>query len=318
MADAFEQFDSVESLLGASPGDKGYSAGVFENVPLLFKLVEDQPPEYMFKLRKTSRRSGRCLWIEELGEPYSDAEVSGELDDQYLFLWIRNAAVLSPEEIVEFVSLCIEKYGVHFPPAPDYCYVCRKSGEAELRQIGADVSTVCPAYMASRIQERERKEEQLNYTNRAYYAFFPIVIASCGAAWAGFWALYDAMFDHAQRDTVSVPWFLIVPTYLAVGFGLGWPLGTLMMRTGLTKRFPILRLTIVFSILTILVGEIITTTVLAYKATGGFPILGILLNVPLIASGGSVLYSLTKLSFAFAIGFGITKSAESRSARVRL
>src|SRR6185503_20780711 len=87
-------------------------------------------------------------------------------------------------------------------------------------------------------------------------------------AWAGFWGAYDAAFRWAQNDRLFVPMYVALVVMVAVGCGVGWPVGRILFRSGIARRVPPLLLSIGTLFLIVFAGEALLDAWFIFRYTG--------------------------------------------------
>ena len=120
------------------------------------------------------------------------------------------------------------------------------------------------------------------------------------------------VLTDAESETVMIPWLAAVILVGVVGFTLGWPVGTLLHRSGAVKRFTTGSLAIATTVVTVVIGEIISTTLLVHRFTGTFDLRLALESIIPLTFGNNVMYTVTKLIFAIALGFSINQVAQPK------
>ena len=312
------QFLSIASLLSAEAGSANYYSGQVDGTPFLMKLVSVDPPAYMFKLRMTESHNLHSDWPNTLSEEYVDANVDCEIEGDYIFLWIRDSSSLSAEKIATLVRSCIDHHSSFFPEAAGYCFDCSEFGKASVIQSSASITSICEGCLDKRSEARSLEEVRLNKSSGALTFLVPVAIALSAFGWAIFWWLYDAAFTAAHADRIWAPRILIIAVVLGVGFGLGWPVGKLLHRSGLVKRLSPAGLSIAATILALVIGELLFASYIVLRATGSMDFGLILQNTLPIAFGGNIMYALLKIGFAFTFGAAVYHIAKPKEARLTL
>lgn len=312
------QFLEVAYILDADPVGDDYYRGVTHNTPFLCKLISVDPPTYMFKLRMMESQNLESNWTDSLPEKYSDANIGCEIEDDYIYLWIRDASSIDAAAITDLVSSCIEDHSEYFPDAPNYCFHCGKSGSASVVQSGASISSICDLCLQARAEDKEAEEERLNQSSATLSILLPLAIIISSFGWAVFWALYDAAFQMIDEEEIGVPVIVIATVVIVVGLALGWPTGKLLHRSGAVKIFPPILLSLVATAATLIIGELLFATFTVFRLTGDIHI-GLILQYTLpLALGSDVMYSITKLIFAGALAWAIFFIAKPKEAKLAL
>jgi hypothetical protein len=282
------------------------------------KLISADPPAYMIKLRMTEPHNLHSDWPDTLSAQYVNAIVDCEIEGDYIFLWIRDSSTLCPGDIVALVRSCIDHHSSHFPEAAGYCYDCGESGNASVIQSSASITSICKDCLEKRSEARTQEEVRLNESSGALTFLIPVAIAVSAFGWAIFWWLYDAAFTSAHAERVWAPRILVLAVVLGVGFGLGWPVGKLLHRSGLVKRLSPAGLSVAATLAALLLGEILFASHLVFRATGSMDIGLILQNTLPIAFGGNVMYALLKVGFGITFGAAVFQIAKPKNAKLTL
>lgn len=311
-----EQIGGLAAALSAEPGDDEYFIGVAKTTPFLFKLISAGPLTYMFKLRMRESQNEESDWAETLPEAYATAEIECEIEDDYLFLWVRNASVLTADSIASLVFNCISHHSRLFPKADRYCYQCGNSGSAAIRQSGTAVATVCDDCYAERIDEQE-KSAILETASSAIF-LLPCALGLGAAGWTAFWYLYDFAFKFAGSGHLPIPQLVLLMVIIGVGYGLGWPTGIVLYRSGVHHRFGPVLPSVVLTTLMVILGEFSFATIVVYRALGFFHFQTVLNNTLPLAFGGNIFYAVIKLIFAAAVGVATYHVILSKRVKLKL
>lgn len=312
------QFLSVASGLGAELGDADYYRGEIEGAPFLLKLISADHPAYLIKLRMTQPHNLPSSWPGTLSERYADADVDCEIEGDYIFLWVRDASSLSSEDLIVLVRSCVDHHSTYFPGAAGYCFDCGSSGNASIIQSSSSITSICEDCLGKRSEVRESEEVRLNESTGSIAILLPAAIALSALGWAAFWALYDAVFTATDSERIWAPQIVIIAVVLGVGFGLGWPVGKLLHRSGLVKGFSPGGLSVAATAVTLLLGELSFASYVVFRVTGSLDLGMALSNVVSIALGGNVMYAMLKLCFAITFGAAVYQIAKPKEARLTL
>lgn len=312
------QFLAVVNALDATLGNDGYYYGHVGGAPFLMKLTSVEPPTYLFRFRMTQPHDLPSDWVGAISEIDDRAQVECEIEGDYIFLWIRDSSSLDAEGISALARSCVSHHADFFPSAPGYCFDCGESGNASLIQVKSSISSICTACLELRARARELKEEKINESSGLLVVLIPIAVFVSAIGWAFFWWLYDAAFDAANVKYVWMPQIVIIAIVLGVGFGLGWPVGKLLHRSGLVKKIPPILLSIVVTLVTLSLGEFLFATYMVIRSVGVFDFGFIVQNMLPIAFGGDVIYALQKILFAATFGVAIFEIAKSKKIQITL
>lgn len=312
------QFLSVASLLSAEAGSANYYCGQVDGTPFLMKLVSVDPPAYMFKLRMTEPHNLHSDWPSTLSEEYVDANVDCEIEGDYIFLWIRDSIALNAEKVAALVRSCIDHHSSYFPEAAGYCFDCGELGNASVIQSSASITSICESCLDKRSEARRLENDRLNESSGSLTFLVPVAVTVSAFGWAIFWWLYDAAFIAVHAERIWAPRILILAVVLGVGFGLGWPVGKLLHRSGLVKRLSPAGLSIAATILAVAIGELLFASYIVLRATGSIDFSLILQNTLPIAFGGNIMYALLKIGFAITFCAAVYHIAKPKEAKLTL
>lgn len=312
------QFLGVASALGAKPGEEEYHRGLLRNAPFLLKLMSHTPPEYMVKVRMTEPRNLPSDWHDKLPEEYASAKIRCELDGDYLYLWIDDAGQLTEDAIAALVLSCVEAHSQYFPRSEGYCFGCRRTGSVILVQSSSSVATWCERCLVQKHEELHAESQRLNAFNAPLAVFLPLGLFASAVGWAVFWSVYDWVFRNANADHAWVPEIIVMLVVLAVGFGLGWPVGWLLHRSGAAQRLSPVALSVCMAALIVLLGELMHAGYVVFAATGTLDPGTILQVTPPLALGGNAVYTAYKLVFGLILGCVIYEVAKPEELRLRV
>ena len=295
------QFDAVARGLGAEPGDNGYYRGIANTAPFLYKQTSAVPSGYMFKFRRFTiplpaaprpRSVGvQPEWHDTLSSEYANAGVRSEVDYDYLYLWIDDPRQLTAASVVALVAACVQAHSQYFPHVGQYCSSCRSTGKATLVQNGSSVTTICSDCLDRKRQDVLAKNQSLNASDARVSLLLPLALVLGSLGWAVCWTLYDTIFRITKSNWIVVPTVLVMLVATGVGFGLGWPIGQILRRSGATKRFRPQPLAVISSLLMVVFGEIAYASYQIFEATGSLnPELIYRATLPL-ALGGNIIYA---------------------------
>lgn len=312
------QCQAVASALGAEAGSDRYFRGRVDGTPFLMKVISDNPPAYLIKLRMIAPHNLESKWPATLSGHYASANIGCEIEDDYIFLWIRDSSSLDTADIVSLVRECIDHYTDYFPQASGYCFDCRESGNASVIQSGLSVSSICGTCLDKRAKERNSEEARLNKSSGSFALLIPLAITLSAVGWATFWWLCDAAFTAANAERIWAPTIVLALVVLAVGFGLGWPVGKLLHRSGLVKWLPPAVLSIAVAALTLILGELLFASYIVFRAVGAFDPGMVFQNALSIAFRGDFLYAMLKMMFAIAFATVVFQVAKPKRVKIPL
>lgn len=344
-----QHFIAVAVATGAGMGDGGYYRGIFHDTPFLLKKTSSETPGYFFKFRKKPRltkpgqpppmrvplapqRPGAQAppkllplqpsprtpaWQETVPEEHREAGISCEVEDDYIFLWIDHPLKLTPEDIASLAEDCARAHAAILPDQTSCCMNCGGIGEGTLVQSNASVAILCPDCLEQKHEAHAAAVEKLNASDAKVSFLLPLALLGGGIGWSVFWNAYDAFFRMAH-GRVFIPIWIVGAVVAAVGFGVGWPIGKLLHRSGAVKRFSPRDLAITSAIAIIASGELIYASWAVYRVTGNFD-LGLALRCTLpFMIGDNLQFALIKLIFAVTLAFAIHELSKSKTKNFRL
>ncbi len=326
-ADNSDLFLAIAKALGAREGDNGHHRGILLNVPFLMKMTSTVAPGYVFKLRRLSPagsstkpvpRKPLAPWHKLLPEDYETAEIRCEIEDDYLYLWIDKPEELTADSIVSLLESCIQDHSGYFPSKSSYCYGCSSIGEASLVQVSSSIATICPGCLAGKQRSNAEENQRLNASNARLSLLLPLGLMLGAFGWSVVWTVYDAIFQIAKVSRIWMPYIVCVVISVAVGFGLGWPTGKILSRSGAAKKIPCGLLALLSTFVILLFGELLYAGYRVFSLTGTFdPLLIIHATLPL-ALGEDIHYAALKFIFATSVAVVIHEIAKPKKAKMRL
>jgi len=300
------QLQALLDTISAQPGYDSYFRALVNQTPLLFKLISSEPLGYLFRIRMASFHNSSTTWHETLPEEYRQAEIKLEIEDDYAFLWIKNASSLRANQIVALLQRCINDHPDLFPQQ-SFCFDCRSTDSVAQVQFGATTSLLCHNCLNRKKQATSLEYQRLNWSNSVLLLVFPLAIILSSLVWALFWILYQAVFDLAGTDHIMVPEIVAIAIVALVGIGVGWPVGKLLLRSGLVNLWPPILLTVLFTAVTLGLGELLLVSYYIYQITG---------QIDFFAAAQNISFSFIKCIFAAAVGISIFINSSPEKPRI--
>jgi hypothetical protein len=287
------------------------------NVPLLMKLTAVDSSGYFVKLRMMATQDLKTNWLDQLPKKFAATKIECEIEDNYIFLWIHSS-ILKANAIIEIIKSCIEHHVNFFPQGPNYCFDCGVHGGASLVQSHASISTVCRPCLDVRSQVWKAKEDSLNQSTWMLLALIPFALCVSSIGWAASWTLYDAVFSLLNTKRILVPRIVEVIILMGFGFGLGWPIGKILHKSGAVKYVSPIVLSVIAAFLTLVVGEVLYTGNLIYQVTSKIDVFFILSHALSLALAGSVMEIALKIAFAVMLGAAIYEISRLKKAKLEI
>lgn len=313
-----ETFAKLVRELGAEYGTDGYYKGIVAHAPFLLKTTKTEPIGFLLKVRCLPNCYVEDVWQENISDRHPKAGIKVERDDEYLYLWIDNPGGVASDDLIQVVRDFLSAHATGLPSSDDYCFSCSQVGFGVLRQSAGSVATICPDCLTARENLQAIENTAANPSDTGFLALFPLGVLIGMSAWAGFWAAYDAAFRWAQNDRLYVPTYGALAVVGIVGYGIGWPVGRILFRSGIARRLPPVMLSIGALFLIVFGGEALFDAWFIFRVTGHWDAgLAIRAVIPFIAEGG-VQYVLYKLLLAIMAGAVISNTLRPKVQRLRL
>ena len=286
-----QHFYTMATLLDED-GEKAGDNAVFgarQGIPYYLSAFSIEPLSYLLKFRITTTFTQSTDWVKKFAQDHAEASLGCEIEDGYLWLWIRNAAVLTPQKIVDVAEHCIRYHEKYFPQQQPYCYACGNSKTAEVIRSNSSVSNMCNDCLEEKDAARKEEEASLNKTSGLHIMLLPAVFLISGLGWATFWFLYGRMFQALDTDQLYLPKWLVIGIAYGIGYGLGWPIGKILHRSGYYKLAPPAVLAAIATLIMLLVGDLLLTSTLVYQHIGHLAFDMIFANLTAIITSGGVI-----------------------------
>ena len=239
-------------------------------------------------------------------------------DDEYVFLWIGKPYLLTPVSIASLARECVREHAYLLPDQDRLCLTCGSTGEADLHHSEASVTSICPRCLDKKLENHSETLEKLNRPSAMLPLLYPAALFGGSLVWAIFWSLWDAMFRMLNTNEVIIPRLVIIALAAGIGFCAGWPIGTVLRRSGPISRFSASVSSIFATLTIVLIGELLYGVGLAYYLTQSFD-LGLTLRATLLFTvSSSPGYALIKFLFACALAIAAYEVSKPKTKKLRL
>ena len=333
-----EHFLAVANAMGAEWGDWDFYLGILDRAPFLLRQTASEPPGCYFKFRKKGRlgRPGRVVprpaqparpgppgtppaaWQDRLPEAYAKAEVSCEVDDEYVFLWISKPHLLPPEDIATLARECVLEHASVLPDQDRLCLTCGSTGEADLFHSEASVTTICPRCLDQKLETHTAVVEKLNRPTKKRSVLFPLALIGGSIAWAVLWNIYENIIQELKAMQLTIPSGIVVLLAVALGFCVGRPIGMILRRPETMKRLQAVALAILAALTIVVIGELLFGVVLVYAITGSMDVDLVSRATLLFTSGSNPSYARAKFLFACALAVAVYEASKPTTKSLRL
>lgn len=312
-----EQFFAIAAALGAEAGDEEYYRGLLGNAPFLFKIMSVEPPGYLLKFRMMEPRTEPSDWHEKLGAEYAGAGIRCEIEGDYVYLWIDDASQLSADAIAALATACVRDHARYFPPSASYCYDCQEIGAGTLVQSSNMIGLSCEACLARRLREKVAEDQRVNPSGITQSVLLPLALVVSAVGWGVFWHAYDFMYEMANARFLHLLALVVALAMVVVGGALGWPVGSLLHRSGLSRRVSPRLLATIVTLFMVAAGELSYAGYVVFDFTGRVDPVVTLRVLPELAFGYPI-YAACKLMVAGALGVVIYEVAKPRAVTLRV
>lgn len=308
------KFAAIATAIGVKPSDGSYHTGIFDNVPILVRILTVEPPSLFIMMRMTEPHHCKTDWVERIADQFEDTLIECELDGNLMNVSIYLASSVDGNVVAQILRSCITYHKQYFPTYANYCYSCRKSCDVMLFQSKSSIATLCQVCIDEKHAQKWQKQELLNEPRESLAALLPLAIILSALGWALFWTFFDWFTKGSGRS--YIPLFIIWIPIVVVGYWLGSPVGKMLHKSGCSKYLTHKWTSIVTTAMTIIIGEIFITGYYVYKVTGSVNPLLIVGNVLSIASRGNITYMIFKLCFVVSLFIAISYTSKTKEARL--
>jgi hypothetical protein len=318
-AEEFEQkVNEILRTLNAQLGTDDYFYGIVKTTPFLFKVISGDPAVLLFKLRiveSGDRSHGRQVSSDQY---LGTLGIECEFDEKYMWLWMRKTDLLSSKQIVEVVEQSVDNYSEYFPSPAGYCFVCKEKRMGTLVQDDVKIATVCSECMGKALERKDVLEKKLNNSSLPLATLLPLGLLMSSSGWAGFWFLYHKIFEILGVKFIVLPQIVILIIVAGAAFCLAFPVAKLLFHSGVTKILSRALVSIILTILTVCLGELIFVVVMLIPFEEGLTMLSVFSIMLRMEIGADIIYTIYKLAFAGALGFVIYELTAPKEVKIEI
>jgi hypothetical protein len=336
-----EHFLAVAKAAGAEWGDWDFYHGILDGAPFLLRQTASEPPGCYFKFRlkgklgrpapvarpvavtRPSPASSAATpplpeWHDGLSEDRAKAAVSCEIDDEYVFLWIGKPQLLPPEDIASLARECVQQHASILPDQGGLCLTCGSVGEGELFQSEASVTMICPSCLDKKLENHSEALEELNRPSGKLPLLFPAALLAGGILWAVAWDLWETVLRLSQTNEIKIPHLVLIVAAVGFGYCAGWPIGTVLRRSGAISRVAAGIVAILATLTIVVIGELLFGLALSYSISGTIDV-GLALQATLpFALASNPKYALIKVLFAGTLAVAAYEVSKPTTKKLRL
>ena len=336
-----EHFLAVAKATGAEWGESDFYRGNLDCAPFLLRQTASEPPGCYFKFRLkgklgrpapvarpvavTRPSSGGSAatppppaWEDRLSEDRAKAAVTCEIDDEYVFLWIGKPQLLPPEDIASLARECVQQHASILPDQDRLCLTCGSLGEAELFQSEASVTMICPGCLDKKLETHSETLEELNRPSGKLPLLFPAALLAGGILWAVVWDLWETVLRMSQTNEIKIPRLILIVVAVGFGYCAGWPIGTVLRRSGAISRLSAGIAAILATLTIVVIGELLFGLALSYSITGSIDVsLALQATLP-FALASSPKYALIKFLFACTLAIAAYEVSKPKTKKLQL
>jgi hypothetical protein len=274
--------------LDLKPGDEERAFGEIQGSPVTMTVLGADPFALLFAFRIVSPHPETIELPEEIEALVDDEVAEVSLEDGIAWLSLDDLSGESSDsiqELVESFGETLSAAGLAFPPG---CVSCGTAEDVQILFVDGRCSRRCTKCIEGAFEEQEQAQEALDSASLLHVLGLPLAFLYVAAGWLLFWFLIDAILAWRNADAIVIPGafgVLIAGVILgAVGFGLGYPLGIFLRRSGLVSRSPLM-VSLPAILLACVAGEILYITVLVFRQVGVFDLtVAVRLFVPFVKS----------------------------------
>lgn len=311
-------FTAVILTLGATQAQDPYFKGTIGHAPFLLKLTSAEPLNYLIKIRTNQPLDMESDWASTLDAPYADAEITTEIENGYIHLWIRKAEALTAQDIHTLLHHCAAHFADLLPISPGYCHTCQDYTSATPTHGATTIGNICEPCLDQHAKAQAEADAALNTSNPK---LIPLALAAPiigGLLWALFWFTYNWSFDALGIN--RLPRIILILIVGLGSYGIGWPIGLLYHKSGLTKRINSILLATITCLIAAALGEFLTIIHFAYQITQSLTAaidIAIHSTTTLINTA-DIIYNAIKIGMTFLIGYAIHTTAKQKTTPLAL
>lgn len=271
-----ELLNQLLSQLHFEPGDNERAYGEVDGSPVTMTILGADPLALLFAFKIVSPHTEYLELSEEFAELVEDgfAEVSLAAGTAWLtFYNLSDETSDSIQELVETFAEELSAAGLTLPPG---CISCGRTEDALLVFAEGTCTRICAVCVEKRVEEHAKIEEELNQPSSFYAVCLPLAFLYVAGGWLLFWALIDMFLRWKDTNELVIPGgvgLLVFAGFLgAIGFGLGYPLGLFLRKSGLARRAPLV-VSLPAIVVSCVAGEIFYIAVVIFRDFGVFDLL---------------------------------------------
>lgn len=247
------------------------ATGEIAGVPASLSILSGDPLGLMFQFRCQPAE----IALEELAESLPELPVpSSQLDWDGRSVWVMlyNLDQLPDAELrswLEELAGALQETDLAIRPG---CLRCGDMEKALLMTVEGQPTRLCPACLEAAIQERQEQAAHLDQPSLKATLGLPGACAFVAIGWAVFWLLVDGFLMWMNTNIIDINQFtmlVFMGVLMAVGAGLGWPLGATLRNSVALRKAPVLMSLLLVSG-SALAGEILYVAICLFRFAGVF------------------------------------------------
>jgi len=197
--------ETIVTEFGLQVRQDGEGIGAVDDVPLIFKVITDDPLSLMFKFRVTVNTATVEL-PEELRSLIDNDKASFSIENHVAWLTFYDASVFdSAKPAVFLVRAVLQVLRDEGLAVARECVGCRRVGAAGLVYHDGEITWICQNWFQERADQRAIEEARQNPQHSVYLLGIPLALAAATAVWAFTWYLYDRFFEWLGAERIIVP-----------------------------------------------------------------------------------------------------------------
>lgn len=271
-----ELLNQLLSQLHLEPGNNERAYGEVHGSPVTMTILSADPLALLFAFKIASSHSGELELSEEFEQLVEDGFAEVSLEDGTAWLTFYNLSEETSDSIQELVETFAEELSAAGLTLPPGCISCGRTEDSQLVFAEGTCTRICHACVEERIEEHAKIEEELNKPSSFFAVCLPLAFLYVAGGWLLFWALIDMFLRWKDTNELVVPGgvgLLIFAAILgAIGFGLGYPLGLFLRKSGLARRSPLV-VSLPAIVVSCVAGEILYIAVIIFRDFRVFDIL---------------------------------------------
>jgi hypothetical protein len=257
--------------LDFQPGDAERVFGEVHGSPVTMILIDTEPLSLFLGFKIVSTHPEEIRLPEEIESLVDNGRADVSLEDGTAWLSLddlRGQSSSSIQSLIESFGEALYAAKVTFAPG---CVSCGGHDDVNLLFAEGSCSRLCPECARDLFQKREDAEQQLNSPSVMHAFGLPLAFLYVSGGWLILWFLIDVLLTWWNTDTIVIPGgegFVVLAAVLgAVGFGLGYPIGAFLRRSGVAHVSP-LAVSLSTVIAACVVGEMLLICAIVFRQTG--------------------------------------------------